>query len=213
MQIYKANYTIITGFIGISIILYGIISSYTEYIGCSGQQYNFLNHFVSELGQYECSPKANTFNISLIFGTLFLIIYYFNIIPESSKKIKILFRWIISIIGCSAISIAIFSMDNIFIHVISALVFFYVCFFASLLFNIYSLFMSHKYVPKYFIISGILISVTTLLNIIQFHQLEFNMLNTLKNRPDILFICIIEWTSLLSMLLFFISSIIFFIRR
>ena len=121
------------------------------------KNYNVLNHFVSELGQYKCSEKAKIFNLSLIFGTPFLIFYYLKIIPDSSRNIKVLFKWIISTIGLSAISIGIFSMDNTLIHVVSALLFFYLCFFSSLLFNIYFLFMKKQELPKHFLISGIFI--------------------------------------------------------
>ena len=139
MKLYNLNTIILTGCLGVLIILYGIIISSINYIGCSGENYNVLNHFVSELGQYKCSEKARTFNLSLIFGTPFLIFYYLKILPDSSKSIKVLFKWIISTIGLSAISIGIFSMDNTLIHVVSALLFFYLCFFSSLLFNIYFL--------------------------------------------------------------------------
>ena len=213
MRIHDLNTIILTGCLGVLIILYGVITSSINYIGCSGENYNVLNHFISELGQYKCSEKAMTFNLSLIFGTPFLIFYYLKIIPDSSRKIKVLFKWIISTIGFSAISIGIFSMDNTLIHVISALIFFYLCFFSSLLFNIYFLFMKKQELPKHFVIAGILISITTLINIIQFHQLDLNMLVTLKNRPNIIFVCIIEWICLLSMLLFFISSVIFFRKK
>ena len=210
MRISNLNTTILAGCLGVLIILYGIITSSINYVGCSEEDYNVLNHFVSELGQYKCSEKAKIFNLSLIFGTPFLIFYYLKIIPDSARNIKILFKWIISIIGLSAISIGIFSMDNTLIHVVSALIFFYLCFFSSLLFNIYFLFMKKQELPKHFLISGIFISFTTLINIIQFHQLDVNMLVILKNRPNIIFVCINEWICLLSMLLFFISSVIFF---
>ena len=213
LKSYKLNTTILIGCLGVLIILYGIIISSFNYIGCSGENYNVLNHFVSELGQYKYSEKARTFNLSIIFGTPFLIFYYLKIIPDSSKNIKVLFKWIISTIGLSAISIGIFSMDNTLIHVVSALLFFYLCFFSSLLFNIYYLFMTKKKIPTHFLISGIFISLTTLINIIQFHRLDVNMLVILNNRPNILFVCIIEWICLLSMLLFFISSVIFFRKK
>ena len=210
MRIYNLNTIILTGCLGVLIILYGIITSSINYIGCSGENYNVLNHFVSELGQYKCSEKAKIFNLSLIFGTPFLIFYYLKIIPDSSKNIKVLFKWIISIIGLSAISIGIFSMDNTLIHVVSALIFFYLCFFSSLLFNIYFLFMKKQELPKHFLISGIFISFTTLINIIQFHQLDSRIILFSTN---IIFVCIIEWICLLSMLLFFISSVIFFRKK
>ena len=209
MKLTNLNSTILIGLLGVLIILYGIITSATNYTGCSNQNYSILNHFISELGQYEYSEKANIFNISLIIGTPFLIFYCLKIIPDLSRNIKVLFITI----GCSAISIGIFSMDNTFIHVVAALIFFYLCFFASLLFNVYALFINKTGIPKYFIFSGILISITTLLNIVQFHQLDLNMLTILKNRPNILFICIIEWMSFGAMLLFYISSIVFFRKK
>ena len=213
MKVNNLNTIVLSGCLGVLIILYGIIVSSINYIGCAGENYNLLNHFISELGQYKYSEKAYIFNLSLIFGTPFLIFYYLKIIPDSARNIKILFKWIISIIGLSAISIGIFSMDNTLIHVVSALIFFYLCFFSSLLFNIYFLFMKKQKLPKHFVFSGILISFTTLINIIQFHQLEYSMLVILKNRPNIIFVCIIEWICLLSMLLFFISSVIFFRKK
>ena len=209
----KLKHPMLIGFFGVAIIIYGILASSFSYIGCSGENYNFLNHFISELGQYKCSEKASIFNFCLILGTPFLIFYYLQIIPDSSKIVKVFFRWMISIIGFSAMSIGVFSMDNIFIHIVSALVFFYLCFFASLLFVIYFCFIKEEQIPIYFIISAILILLTTLLNIIQFHQLDSNMLIILNNRPRILLICIVEWSSLLAMFLFFLSSIIFFKQR
>lgn len=104
-------------------------------------------------------------------------------------------------------------MDNMLIHLVSALVFFYLCFFASLLVNIYFLFVKKKELQRHFVISRFLMSITTLINIIQFHQLDVNMLIILKNRPNIIFVCIIEWICLLSMLLFFIFSLIFFKKK
>ena len=124
MKVNNLNTIVLSGCLGVLIILYGIIVSSINYIGCAGENYNLLNHFISELGQYKYSEKAYIFNLSLIFGTPFLIFYYLKIIPDSSKKIKVLFKWIISLIGLSAISIGIFTMDNILIHVVSALIVF-----------------------------------------------------------------------------------------
>ena len=191
----------------------GIIISANNYIGFSGHRYNIFNHFISELGQYECSRSAGVFNICLIIGAPCLIYYYLKIIPQDPMNIQLLFKLIIILIGISAISIGIFSMDNILMHIIVALIFFYLCFFSSILFNIYVLFIYKKSISKYFIYSGILVSITTSLNIIQFHQLDSSMLLVLENRPSILFICFIEWLSLLAMLIFYFNSIIFFNRK
>ena len=192
MRIYKLNTIILTGCLGTLIILYGIVTSSINYIGYSEEHYNMLNHFVSELGQYKYSNNAKLFNLSLIFGTPFLIFYYLKIIPDYTRNIKVLFKWIISAIGLSAISIGIFTMDNMLIHLVSALIFFYLCFFASLLVNIYFLFVKKKELQRHFVISRFLMSITTLINIIQFHQLDVNMLIILKNRPNIIFVCIIQ---------------------
>ena len=210
MKLTKLNSTILIGILGVIIIMFGIIISSYNYIGSANQSYNILNHFVSELGQYEYSKRADLFNICLILGTPFLITYYLKITPNSSKRFKIIFKVIIITIGISAITVGIFTMDNIVIHLAAALIFFYLCFFASLLFILYALFITKSKIPQYFIFSGVLISVTTFSNIIQFHQLDLNMLTILKNRPDTLFICIFEWLSIGSMLLFYISSILYF---
>ena len=205
--------TLVSGLLGAIIISLGILVSSTYFIGCSDQNYSILNHFISELGQYQCSEKAHIFNICLIIGTPLLIYYYLNILPESVKKIKSLFTIIILLLGVSAICIGIFSMDKIVMHIISAIIFFYLCFFASLAFNIYALFFDKKDIPKYFMISGILLSVSLLANIIEFHQLDQNMLETLKDRPNILLVCVFEWLSLGTMLLFFICSQIFSFKK
>lgn len=205
--------TLVSGLLGAIIISLGILVSSTYFIGCSDQNYSILNHFISELGQYQCSEKAHIFNICLIIGTPLLIYYYLNILPESVKKIKSLFTIIILLLGVSAICIGIFSMDKIVMHIISAIIFFYLCFFASLAFNIYALFFDKKDIPKYFMISGILLSVSLLPNIIEFHQLDQNMLETLKDRPNILLVCVFEWLSLGTMLLFFICSQIFSFKK
>tara|TARA_B110000305_G_C19271906_1_gene554892 strand:- start:172 stop:831 length:660 start_codon:yes stop_codon:yes gene_type:complete len=205
--------TLAVGLLGALIISFGIVVSNIYFIGCSDQNYSILNHFISELGQYQCSEKAFLFNICLIIGTPFLIYYYLKILPESVKKIKNIFTIIIVLIGVSAICIGMFSMDKIVMHIISAIIFFYLCFFASLAFNIYALFFDKKNIPKYFVMSSILMSVSLLANIIEFQQLDQNMLETLKDRPNILLVCVLEWLSLATMLLFFICSQIFFYKK
>lgn len=205
--------TLAVGLLGASIISFGIMITSIYFIGCSYQNYSILNHFISELGQYHCSEKASLFNICLIIGTPFLIYYYLNILPESVKKIKNIFTIIIVLIGFSAICIGIFSMDKIVMHIISAIIFFYLCFFASLAFNIYALFFDEKNIPKYFVISNILMSVSLLANIIEFQQLDQNMLEILKDRPNVLLVCVLEWLSLGTMLLFFICSQVFFYKK
>ena len=212
----KSRQDIITlafGLLGALIISFGIITSSIYFIGCSNQSYSILNHFISELGQYQCSKKAHIFNICLIIGTPLLIYYYLKIIPESVKKIKNLFTIIILLLGVSAICIGIFSMDKIIPHLISAIIFFYLCFFASLAFNVYAVFFDKKNIPKYFVTSSILMSITLLTNIIEFQQLDQNMLEILKDRPNILLVCVLEWLSLGTMLLFFICSQIFFYNK
>ena len=213
MKFNKSDYTILIGILGVLIITTGIIIAGNSYLGVSNQKYSVFNHFISELGEYKYSKLANVFNICLIIGTPPLIYYYLNIIPNSSRSIQILFNLIIISIWSSTISIGVFSMDNTVIHVVLALIFFYLCFFSSILFNAYALFIYKKKISKYFISSSILVSITTLLNIIQFHQLDYTIFETLRSRPKLLTICILEWFSLLSMLIFYINSIIFFKRK
>ena len=124
MNFYKSRIIIFIGFLGLIIILYGVLVSSIAYVGSEGEKYSILNHFISELGQYKYSKKAIVFNNSLIIGTPFLIYYYIKIVPKTLRGVEILFKWIIITIGISTISVGIFTMDNIVFHLVSALLFF-----------------------------------------------------------------------------------------
>ena len=47
MKVNNLNTIVLSGCLGVLIILYGIIVSSINYIGCAGENYNLLNHFIS----------------------------------------------------------------------------------------------------------------------------------------------------------------------
>lgn len=114
----------IWGIIGSLIALSGFIIAAFGYIGVSGDGYSILNHFVSELGISTLTSTSWAFNIGLIIGGIFMLLFIIGICKLLNTKIGL----VIGVIsGINATLVGVFPAEpNLLIaHAIVALTFFF----------------------------------------------------------------------------------------
>ena len=145
------------GIIGTLIILIPMFFTALMYSDPSGQMYNPLNHFISELGFVGVSELAWLFNTSIFFGGLFLAFFMWELGKIfQNKLIKI--SCFLGMLACLfATLIGIFPMNNPEPHIIVAMGFFFSSMFAIILFSIGVYVDKEKIFPKILAFYGLLV--------------------------------------------------------
>ena len=67
--------TWLSGFLALTVLVAGALTTAIPYRGKEGESYSVLNHFISELGEVGVSAFALLFNTSLILGGLALAVF------------------------------------------------------------------------------------------------------------------------------------------
>ena len=128
------------GILGVVSILVGIIISALHYQGRTGEKYSFLNHFVSELGEFSYSEFALAFNLGLILGGIFFLVLVLGL----ALYIGSWHGWVLGVTGgifsLSGLMLGFFNMDRFVPHVITAVIFFIMGLLVPLFFSLYVLF-------------------------------------------------------------------------
>lgn len=137
-------------FIGLSLIVSGIVYSALNYRGQHGEKYSILNHFISELGEVGVTPAAWAFNIGLTLGGLVTLPYIIGI----GIKFGSLLGWLGMIAGLVAtsgvIAVGLFPMNNMDPHIKAAMTYFRSSLVMVFLFGLAILFQPprHRIVPS-----------------------------------------------------------------
>lgn len=208
------------GFLGSGIILLSMIITTIMYRSPTGQYYNPLNHFISELGYIGISHFAWLFNAGIFVGGLVLACFMWGL----SAKLKTKSLEISSFIGMLACIlgslIGIFPMNTVNTHIVIAMAFFISSTIAIILFSIGIYVDPEPKLPKALVWYGCIVVVAFILFLFNpfdtsavnftgsFTQQNIANLDTI--RPAIWNIAILEWLSVLSILFWIvIVSIIF----
>jgi hypothetical membrane protein len=144
----------IAGITGSLVIITTCGTASLQYQGVHEEAYSLLNHFISELGDPKYSKGAIIFNLGLILGGLFLIIFMFGLAKYYSTKLS----YSAGIIGmfaslmCSLIGF--FPVNLLNIHFIFTTAFFIGGLASITLFAIEIVRDKRKQLPKWFAIPG-----------------------------------------------------------
>ena len=207
------------GLIGTSIVLSTMFLTALLYRGPSGQIFNPINHFVSELGFIGTSEFAWLFNSGLFVGGLILIIFMWGLGGIIESKLAKTASIIGMIAGLFASLVGIFTMNNVNPHITVALGFFFCGMLSILLFSIAMYQDKHELFPRAFSMVGFVIFVCFI--IFLFNPFDTSAINfadsfTAENiaklesiRPEIWTIAILEWLSVLSVTFWIILISIF----
>jgi hypothetical protein len=207
------------GFLGVGAILMGILISAAVYQGSAGENYSFLNHFVSELGEYANSEMAIFFNLGLILGGVLLLRFMFGL----AMYLNNWFGWLMGISGLviciSGSLVGVFSMDNLGPHFQAAFTFFYTGLVVTVLFSAYVLFLNRtNYFDKRLAIPGVFAASAFVIFLFFTEPIvpedtpleDFSLI--FQNRPNVWETAIFEWVVVLTIIVWVISLSIFFLR-
>ena len=128
----------LSGVIGPVLIGLTMLITALAYTGSRGEAYNPLNHFVSELGEAANSELHAVFNLGLIIGGGFLVIFMILL----AGQIQSWLRWPLGLVGIltalSGLLVGCFPMDNLGPHLNAAMSFFNLGMLISFLYSLVS---------------------------------------------------------------------------
>ena len=125
------------GFLGPFIIIFGSFLTAFVYTGKIGENYSFLNHFISELGEVGVSEWAKVFNVSLVIGGVCITGFMFGTARIFNNRFGLVFAAIGLVTGISGSLVGIFPMNNLDAHIPVAMWFFRAALVVSAIFAVY----------------------------------------------------------------------------
>ena len=209
----------LAGVLGSLLICLGIMISALGYVGVEGQNFNLLNHFVSELGEIGVSDLAIAFNLALavagIFNTAFLAWLPF--------QFKGWVRYPLLLVGVLAAVfgalVGIFPMNALGRHLFVALAFFDLGLLTAFVYSLVILFGKGHSLPRWLAIPGLLNTVSFLIFTnfpSQFEEgIDFQegMGGLLANRPDFIPLALMEWIVILGVVAWILTLGIYFLVK
>lgn len=200
------------GIVGCFLILSGVLVSLLAYRGHKGERFSWLNHFISELGEYGVSSQAIFFNAALIIGGLLLIPF----LAYLGLSLNSIFGWLGTLAGfwtaISAIAVGFLPMNNLEPHTKAALSYFRGGLATVILFGLAILFQprDHLFIPREASLLSLLAisDYATFLVLLNknWHQDVLNPLNPESQieRPRFWLLAFMEWMVFFSTMLWFL---------
>jgi len=208
-----------SGVFGPLIISLGILIAGFAYVGIEGQQYNLLNHFVSELGELGVSDLAWVFNGSLIIGgfvnTIFVV--YLAIQFKGWIRFPLAILGLIATISSSLVGV--FPMNYLDQHIFVALGFFNLGLLVALLYSIVLLFGKNHSFPRWLAIPGFLNTAAFFIfnnfpsSFEEGVDFQEGMGGLLSNRPDFIALALMEWVVILGIIIWFLVLGIYLVYK
>jgi hypothetical membrane protein len=147
--------TVLSGLIGVALILLGSVASALAYEGRTGEAYSPLNHFVSELGDRPYAPLAWTFNVGLFVGGLLITAFMLDVARSLRGWFGALFALLGLVTGLSGALIGVFPMGaDLMTHFKVAMLFFNAGLVTTIAFALYLLLSRQARFPRRLALPG-----------------------------------------------------------
>ena len=111
--------------VGEGAITVGSVAAALLYTGTQGEPYSPLNHWVSELGQVSVSQGAWLFNLGLIVAGLCFVAFIVGLAAAVPGRLRFAWAAVGVIAGIGGALVGVFPMDQLAIHSVVALTFFF----------------------------------------------------------------------------------------
>ena len=202
------------GLSGTAVVLLGCIIPSFVYRGRSNKRFSPLNHYISELGERQVSRFATVFNISLVIAGIFFTFF----MVEFGKYFGTFMAFVAAAAGvysslsCSLVGF--FPMNNINMHMLTSMSFFYGGLVTIVLFGITASLDGEGKLPGAFIIFAAFVALvfSAFLLLPRIVGKKGYMLDPGgKERPSVWLMPIMEWLVLLGILGWITAISLFFI--
>ncbi len=199
-----------SGIAGPIIIGLGMLISILGFSGKQDQDYNLLNHFVSELGQVGVSNLAPVFNVGLILGGICNLVFLIYLASLISGWIRYPLGFLGAAAALCGTLVGVFPMNDLENHIFVSLGFFNLGLLVALIYSLIFLFGKKHPFPRWLAIPG-LVSTTAFFIFNNFPSqfeegvnFQDGMAGLFLDRPDFIPLALMEWIVILGILIWFL---------
>jgi hypothetical membrane protein len=201
------------GLMSVAIILVGTVVTAIPYRGYSGETYSPLNHFISELGEIAASRLAWAFNLGIVLGGLGLGSFLMLVRRELTGRHRSAFAAAATVAGVSGTLVGVYPMDYLAIHRAVSLAFFLSGWTVAATFSLWLLTGPRPSFPRFLLAPGCLVVAVSLTFIGVYSTHPANPDARILDRPNVWTVPLLEWASLLSLLLWLACVALVLLRR
>lgn len=196
------------GLASVGIILLGMVATAIPYRGYAGEGYSPLNHFVSELGEIAASRLAWVFNLSIVLGGIGLGTFLLLLSSRLKGRFQTALVAAGVVAGVSGTLVGVWPMDYLSTHRVVSDAFFLSSWLVAGIFSAWLVALPRPGFSRLLVVPGaaaVLISLTFIaVYSTTYHPADPNA--RILNRPDGFWnVAGLEWASLLSLLVWFVS--------
>lgn len=204
----------VLGLAATAVILAGVLATAIPYVGYAGEGYSPLNHFISELGETAVSRLAPVFNAGIVIGGIGLGLFVLIVARHLTGRYRPALMLAAIVAGTFGMLVGLFPMDTHATHRLISGVFFCTGWIVAAIFSLWLLRRRPDGFPRRLLIPGGLCVVVSLLFIgIYAAYRPIDPDAHIVERSAIWIVPLFEWTSLLSLLLWFVCVSLVLVRR
>ena len=204
----------VLGLGAVAVILLGAIATAIPYAGYAGEGYSPVNHFISELGERPQSQLAVVFNAGVVIGGIGLGLFLAIVSRHLTGRYRpaLLLAGIVA--GTSGTLVGLFPMDTHAAHRLASDVFFLSGWIVAAVFSLWLATGRRPGLPRLLLAPGILCVAVSLIFIgvySTYHPIDPNA--NIVARSAMWTVPLLEWASLLSLLLWFVCLSAVLVRQ
>jgi len=204
----------VLGLGAVAVILLGAIATAIPYAGYAGEGYSPVNHFISELGERPQSQLAVVFNAGVVIGGIGLGLFLAIVSRHLTGRYRPALLLAGSVAGTSGTLVGLFPMDTHAAHRLASDVFFLSGWIVAAIFSLWLATGRRRGIPRLLLAPGILCVAVSLIFIgvySTYHPIDPNA--NIVARSAMWTVPLLEWASLLSLLLWFVCLSAVLVRQ
>jgi hypothetical membrane protein len=202
------------GLCSVAIILAGMVVTAVPYRGYGGEAYSPLNHFISELGEIAASRLAWVFNLGIVLGALGLGAFLTLVTRRLSGRYRTALIVAVAVTATSGTLVGVYPMDYLATHRVVSFAFFLSSWTVAAVFTLWLLTTHRPTFPRWLLAPGCLAVVVDLIFIGVYSTYHpANPDAPILDRPTVWAAPLLEWASLLTLLLWIGCVALVLLRR
>jgi hypothetical protein len=198
----------------VALILLGALAAAIPYVGYAGEGYSPLNHFISELGETAISRLALAFNVGIVVGGSGLGLFLVMLSRHLTGRYRPAIMLAGIVAGTSGSLVGIFTMDNHAVHGLVSGIFFCTGWIVVAVFSMWLVGHPRSGFPRRLVVPGaasVAINLAFLAVYATYHPMDPNA--PILQREPIWTVPLLEWASLLSLLVWFVCVSLALVRQ